>query len=43
MNSRLDLGKKIEKMANEPISFYLHKKGDFIERLKTRPKTRMER
>ena len=28
------MNKKIEKFASEPMSFYLHKKNDFITRLK---------
>ncbi len=28
------MNKKIEKFACEPVAFYLHKKNDFIQRLK---------
>ena len=33
------MNKKIEKFAQEPMSFYLHKKNDFFDRLKGKDKT----
>ena len=32
------MNKKIEKFASEPMSFYLHKKNDFFDRLKGKDK-----
>ena len=32
------MNKKIEKFASEPMSFYLHKKNDFFDRLKGKEK-----
>ena len=42
MNKKLPLGKKVEKLAWEPVAFHLHKNGNFIERLKNRPLTVQE-
>ena len=32
------MNKKIEKFASEPMSFYLHKKNDFFDRLQGKDK-----
>ncbi len=33
MNKRLPFIRKVQKFANEPIAFHLHKKNDFLQRI----------
>ena len=33
MSKKLPFVRKIEKYANEPVAFHLHKKNDFIQRI----------
>ena len=43
INQKQPMGKKIEKFAYEPVSFYLHKNNDFIQRLNGKVLTKHEK
>ncbi|CDW90699.1 UNKNOWN [Stylonychia lemnae] len=38
ISDKLDLKQKIQKFAQEPVAFFLHKKGDFLQRLLNKQK-----